>query len=150
MDSLHRTKQKFLLFRLPYPPGVLSNPFTLWNIAKLIRAWMFGYVHRTRVLNLKNGWSLPALNVRGLVLSFRVWQDLTGEIHCHTGPSFRGNVFQKLGLFKVIPFVRKGAKSSLEHHHIWRLRKQHATETAWQEFEPAWTFQKTQPEYVHS
>jgi len=72
--------------------------------------------------------------------------DLTGEVCYHDGPSFHGNAFTKMGLLNVIPVVRTGANSSLEHHHLWRLRKQHATAPAWAEFEPAWEFQKTQPE----
>ena len=55
-----------------------------------------------------------------------------------------------MGLTNVIPVVRSGTKVTIEHHHLWKLRRRHATAEAWKEFEPAWEYQKSQPEYVNN
>lgn len=75
-------------------------------------------------------------------------KDLTGEPKYHNGPSLADDAISKIALLPIIPVVRKGARSTLEHHHLWKLRKQHATANAWQEFSPVWEEQKKLPEYV--
>ena len=75
-------------------------------------------------------------------------QDLDGQPKYHNGPCFASDAISKIALLPVIPIVRKGARTSLEHHHLWNLKKRHATANAWREFETVWEHQKTLPEYV--
>jgi hypothetical protein len=53
-----------------------------------------------------------------------------------------------MGILPVIPLVHRGASKVVEHHHLWRLPRQMATATAWDEFEPHWEYQKTLKKYA--
>lgn len=82
-------------------------------------------------------------------MPFAASQDLDGKTKFHNGPSFANDPLSRMALTPVIPVVRRGSRMPLEHHHMWKLKAQHATANAWKHFEPAWEEQKALSKYVN-